>query len=251
MTWVLLRGLTRESRHWGDFAQQLATTTGQDVLTLDLPGNGALCADASPASVNGLLDAVRLQINERGIELPVNVLAMSLGGMVATHWAQRYPSEVARLVLINTSMRPFSGLAERLRPGSWLKIARLAAYWGHAEHAEVIEHAIYQLTCKQTAYRTSDVSEWSQIRRSAPVSASNALRQLWAAARFTCNPAPPACPVLVLSSKRDDLVNPVCSTHLARAWQLPHHKHPWAGHDLPHDDVPWVCERVLAWLSKE
>lgn len=250
MTWVLLRGLTRESRHWGDFTQQLASATEQNVVALDLPGNGTLSADTSPASVAGLLEAVRLQINERGIALPVKVLALSLGGMVATHWAQRYPDEVTRLVLINTSMRPFSGFAERLLPGSWLQIASLGARWGHADQAEAIESAIHRLTCKQAAYRASDIARWSHIRRSAPVSASNALRQLWAAARFTCNPAPPACPLLVLSSKRDDLVNPVCSSRLAAAWQLPHQKHPWAGHDLPHDDVPWVCERVLAWLAK-
>jgi pimeloyl-ACP methyl ester carboxylesterase len=130
--------LTRESRHWGDFAQQLASATEQNVLTLDLPGNGTLSADASPASVAGLLEAVRQQINERGIALPVNVLAMSLGGMVATQWAQRYPDEVTRLVLINTSIRPFSGFAERLIPGSWLQIASLGARWGHADRAEAI-----------------------------------------------------------------------------------------------------------------
>jgi hypothetical protein len=52
----------------------------------------------------------------------------------------------------------------------------------------------------------------------------------------------------VLSSKADRLVNPLCSTQLATAWQVPHHIHPWAGHDLPHDDGQWVCERVADWL---
>jgi pimeloyl-ACP methyl ester carboxylesterase len=251
MTWLLLRGLTREARHWGIFTQQLATATGQAVLTLDLPGNGALRAAASPASVDGLLASVRRQIGEHGIALPVNVLAMSLGGMVATHWAQRYPNEVARLVLINTSMRPFSGLTERLRPGSWPPLASLAWHWRKADRAEQIESAIHRLTCRQKEQRASDLAEWSQIRRSAPVSASNAMRQFWAAARFSCDPAPPACPVLVLSSNHDDLVHPVCSSRLATGWQLPHHQHPWAGHDLPHDDGPWVCAQLLTWLAEK
>ena len=46
------------------------------------------------------------------------------------------------------------------------------------------------------------------------------------------------------------LVNPVCSTQLAQYWQASHHSHPWAGHDLPHDDGQWVCERVSGWLRK-
>jgi pimeloyl-ACP methyl ester carboxylesterase len=251
MTWILLRGLARESRHWGVFTQQLSATTGQAVLALDFPGNGALCAKASPASVNGLLDALRQQIVEAGLALPVNVLALSLGGMVATHWAQRYPGEVARLVLINTSMRPFNRWIERLRPGSWLALAQLAWHWDHAGKADRIESTIHQLTCQKTRQRASDLSHWSYIRRSAPVSAVNALGQLWAAARFTCDPTPPVCPVLLLSSKGDDLVNPVCSTRLASSWQLAYHQHPWAGHDLPHDDGPWVCKRLMAWLEEK
>jgi pimeloyl-ACP methyl ester carboxylesterase len=250
MTWLLLRGLARESRHWGGFAQQLATTTGQTVLALDLPGKGALCAEASPATVGGLLDALRRQRVERGITQPVNVLAMSLGGMVAVHWAQRYPHEVARLVLINTSMRPFSGLTERLRPASWLPLANLALHWRRADKAEQLEGVIHRLTCRQTRQSSLDLAQWSRIRRSAPVSAANALRQLWAAARFSGDPTPPVCPVLVLSSKADELVNPVCSTRLAAAWQLPCLQHLWAGHDLPHDDGPWVCEQVLAWSEQ-
>ena len=251
MTWLLLRGLTRESRHWGDFTQQFATATGQAVLTLDLPGNGALHSLVSPASVGELVDAVRRQVVDSCITLPVNVLAMSLGGMVATDWAQRYPQEVERLVLVNTSMRPFSGFAERLRPGSWLALAKIACYWRQDARAEQIESAIHRLTCKETQNRSSDIELWSTIRCSAPVSSANALRQLWAAARFACKPVPPACPVLVLSSVGDDLVNPVCSSRLASSWQLPHHQHPWAGHDLPHDDPLWICEQVLAQASSE
>ena len=251
MTWLLLRGLTRESRHWGDFTQQFAAATGQAVLTLDLPGNGALHSLVSLASVGGLVDALRRQVVERGITMPVNVLAMSLGGMVATDWAQRYPAEVERLVLVNTSMRPFSGFAERLRPGSWLALARLALLWHQSDQAEQVESVIHRLTCKEMQNRSSDIKQWSTIRRSAPVSAANALRQLWAAARFSCKPAPPTCPVLVLSSIGDDLVNPVCSSRLATAWQLPQKRHPWAGHDLPHDDGPWVCQQVLAQASSE
>ena len=60
---------------------------------------------------------------------PYSVLAMSLGGMVATAWAQRYPAEVERLVLINTSMRPFSRAQQRLRRAAWPDLLRIARHW--------------------------------------------------------------------------------------------------------------------------
>lgn len=247
MTWVLLRGLTREARHWGGFAAQLkAQLAPAKVIALDLPGNGQFNQQTSPLTVQGMVISARQQLLTQGIKPPYNLLAMSLGGMVATSWAQCFPHEMARLVLINTSMRPFSNAVERLRPANWLRLGLLAARWADADHAE---NTIYQLTCNRTAQRDEDLALWHQIRRTAPVSSANARRQLVAAARFRCTRAAPTCPVLVLSSSTDQLVNPVCSTQLAQAWHAAHHSHPWAGHDLPHDDGEWVCRHVAAWLA--
>jgi pimeloyl-ACP methyl ester carboxylesterase len=143
-------------------------------------------------------------------------------------------------------MRPFSSLTQRLQPGQWLPILALATRWGEASY---VERSIHRITCNQSAQRDADLMAWQQIRRSAPVSIASALRQLVAAARFTCAAQTPRCPALVLSSNADRLVNPQCSTQLATAWQTLHQIHPWAGHDLPHDDGQWVCERVSDWLQ--
>ncbi|HEY3046405.1 MAG TPA: alpha/beta hydrolase [Polaromonas sp.] len=248
MTWVLLRGLTREARHWGDLPQRLAEVTGiGQVIALDLPGNGEFCAQASPRSVRAMVGFARWQLLAQGLQPPYSLLAMSLGGMVATDWAQHHPHEVTRLVLINTSMRPYSGISDRLRPGNWLQLLLLAARWRDTDYAERV---IHQLTCQQRALRDQDLAAWRRIRSSAPVSAANAWRQLWAAARFCSAAAPPPCPALVLSSARDQLVHPLCSARLAQAWQAEHQQHPWAGHDLPHDDVDWVGQRLAGWLGK-
>lgn len=49
-----------------------------------------------------------------------------------------------------------------------------------------------------------------------------------------------------------------CDTSSSRAadvaaWvhirQTAHHRHPWAGHDLPHDDLGWVCQQLARWLA--
>lgn len=243
MTRVLLRGLTREARHWGGLPQLLAEA-GNTVVTLDLPGNGAFCGQRSPATVRAMMLAAREQLRLQGVAPPYQLLAMSLGGMVAADWAQQFPREVASLVLVNTSMRPFSPATDRLRPGNWVSLLRLATSWREAADAEAL---IHRLTCRRTDTRTQDLAAWQQIRRSAPVSAGNAWRQLWAAARFAAAPAAPACPVLLLSSAGDRLVHPRCSLALALAWQAGHLIHPWAGHDLPHDDPGWLCQAIAGW----
>lgn len=245
MSWVLLRGLTRESRHWGGLPQQLATG-GETVRALDLPGNGAFCGLRSPATVSAMTAFARAQLRRQGCEPPYRLLAMSLGGMVATDWAQQFPDEVAALVLINTSMRPFSSLPDRLRPGNWPLLLRLAARWDDARDSERV---IHKLTCQHTAALEQDLAAWVQIRKSAPVSAGNAWRQLWAAAQFSAAAGRLPCPTLLLSSSADRLVNPRCSAALASAWQAEHRIHPWAGHDLPHDDPGWVCRSITGWQT--
>ena len=251
MSWVLLRGLTREARHWGSFPDQLsAALGGGPPELLDLPGNGVFHRWPSPASVTAMVAFARDQLREQGLQPPWSLLAMSLGGMVATDWAQRYPHEVARLVLINTSMRPFSSATARLRPGprmqTWRAGALLAWRWRQIDRAERL---IHQLTCNDTQQRENDVAAWSRIRQSAPVSAANAWRQLWAAAQFSAAAAAPHCRTLLLSASGDRLVHPRCSQAVASAWQAAHQIHPWAGHDLPHDDAAWVCQQIAHWLD--
>ncbi|WP_296654125.1 alpha/beta hydrolase [Paraburkholderia sp.] len=247
-TWILLRGLTRESRHWGRLPDLLgdAAPAGR-ILTLDLPGNGAYATLPAPLSVEEMVAFVRTAALEQGAPPPYRILAMSLGGMVATAWAQAYPHEVAQLVLINTSMRPFSHAWERLRPQRWPDLIRLAVCWRDAPAAETV---IHRITCNRRASLDADLAAWTAIRESAPVSRGNALRQLVAATRFCAAPRAPACPLLLLSSQQDRLVNPACSASLAAAWQVRHHRHPSAGHDLPHDDPHWTSTMVGNWQAE-
>jgi pimeloyl-ACP methyl ester carboxylesterase len=246
-TWLLLRGLTRETRHWGRLPDALRDAAGGDLLPIDLPGNGTFAHVRSPATVEQMVDFVRHAALQAGMPGQYRVLAMSLGGMVATAWAQRHPVEIERLVLINTSMRPFSRAPERLRPSAWGGLLAVGARWSDAPRAE---RGIHRLTCNRVDTVAADLDAWSAIRRSAPVSRGNALRQLWAAARFTAAVAAPRCPLLILSSRADGLVNPVCSAKLAAAWGAPRREHPWAGHDLPHDDPAWIAGQVRAWLEQ-
>ncbi|QGZ56223.1 alpha/beta fold hydrolase [Paraburkholderia acidiphila] len=241
--WILLRGLTRESRHWGAFATLLAAREG--AMPIDLPGNGTQAHARSPLVVDAYVDLLRADVEQRGARAPSRVLAMSLGGMVATAWALRYPEEIERLVLVNTSMRPHSRVYERLRPSAWPALARVARYWDGNDSGNLAETLIHGLTCARRDTLAADLETWRAIRAGAHVSRANALRQLAAAASFKARGAP-RCAVLVVSSRGDRLVNPVCSARLARTWGAPHVEHPWAGHDLPHDDPQWLLDTLHA-----
>ena len=246
-TWVLLRGLTRESRHWGSFASTFDTTVRPArVVLLDLPGNGVLHRMRSPASVPAMVSACRNQLAVQGIRGPVHLLAMSLGAMVAAHWSRVAPNEVAGCVLINTSFRPFSPVFQRLRPRNYAALA-LSLLPGQSAHA--LERRIWSMTSNHHGTTGHVVPQWVALREQWPVSAGNAMRQLAAAACFIAPSCPPPVPVLLLSSAADRLVDDRCSQAIARAWRCPHERHPTAGHDLPLDAPQWVAQSVAQWMS--
>ncbi|WP_374242428.1 alpha/beta fold hydrolase [Zoogloea sp.] len=242
--WLLLRGLTREAGHWGEFPRQLqAALPGAQILTIDLPGNGVLHGQPSPPGIAGMLAACRAELAGRGVTEPVHVVAMSLGAMVAVAWAQAHPAELAGCVLINGSLRGISPIHQRLRPGSWLPLLSMP----FRRTARAREAAILRLTSHRAPPEVLD--EWTRLAERRPVSTRNALCQLVAAARFRAPAGRPAPPMLVLCGGRDTLVSPECSLTLARQWDLPVHLHPGAGHDLPLDDGPWVAERIREWAA--
>ncbi|MFI8614487.1 alpha/beta fold hydrolase [Acidovorax sp. NPDC077693] len=246
-TWIFLRGLTRESAHWGSFVADFERALpGHAVTALDLPGNGALHRQPSPTTVAGMVAACRAGLARRGVAPPYHLLAMSLGAMVATEWARVAPHEVAGCVLINTSFQPFSAFYQRLRPRNYAALLGLVL---RPRSPEQMEHTVLRLTSRRVADHGAAVAEWARVRRARPVSPANALRQLAAAARYRAPVAAPLQRVLMLASQRDGLVDVRCSIAIAQAWQVPLRLHPGAGHDLPLDDGAWVVEQVRAWVA--
>ncbi len=247
-TWVLLRGLTREARHWGDFPHLLRATLDsglapESIVTPDLPGNGRRHAEASPIQVEAMLEACRADLREQGRAPPYHLLAMSLGAMVAVAWTLRYPEECRAAVLLNTSLRPHNPFTQRLRPRAWPALPRLLFAQGLAR-----ERAILDLTSAQPEKLRGVLPRWVEYGRDCPVSRRNTLRQLLAAARFFAL-GKPVVPLLILAGGGDRMVDPRCSLRLARAWSADYAQHPSAGHDLALDAGEWVAERVRAWSA--
>lgn len=246
-TWIFLRGLTRESRHWGLFPETFRREVpAAQVFAPDLPGNGTLNAETSPLHVEEMAESIRIRLMAQGIRPPYHLLAMSLGAMAAVAWAARHPDEIHGAVLINTSLRPFSPFYRRLKPGSYCRLLKLALP-GRSE--QNFESTILALTSRQAEYPKDVLKNWVAYRREYSVGSRNALRQLVAAARYRAPRARPAPPMLILSSKNDALVDHSCSHQLARHWDTAFAEHPTAGHDLPLDDGLWVARQVGDWLK--
>jgi len=247
--WVLLRGLARDSRHWGDFPATLrAALPGAQLHLVDLPGNGRFCGVPSPISVEAMAHDCRYQLSRRGLKAPFNVIGLSLGGMVAVAWAQAHPAEVAGCVLVNTSLRPFSTFKQRLRPVNYRSLLKMAfGLMSDAQCEATVMRLTSRLVAADAARSERQLAEWLRWRREWPVSSLNAARQLIAAARFQAPPAPPVPEVLVLASAQDALVDSRCSRQLAEAWGCGIALHPEAGHDLPLDDGHWLAEQVAQW----
>jgi pimeloyl-ACP methyl ester carboxylesterase len=245
-TWVLLRGLMRESRHWGDFPHQLQKVIGdEDIVCLDFPGNGALFRQNSLATIPEMANHCRQQLLAKGCKPPYHVLAISLGAMVAVAWADSFPNELESLILINTSMAPHNPFYERLRPQNYPRLLRTLLFGNTQKREALILKLTSQMTDKNAAAATID--QWIHYARECPIKRSNILRQLRAASQFQAPERAPLSATLLLTARGDQLVDMHCSQTLAEKWQVQLSVHERAGHDLPLDDSQWVIKEIQAW----
>ncbi len=246
--WILLRGLTRDRHHWGDFPATLTAATGVPAIPLDLPGNGVHWRGRSPLSVRAMAEHGMLECARLGVLPPYRLLAISLGAMVALEWIRARPDEIESAVLINTSARPFAGLRERLRPAAWPPLLRMLL---PGRNLERLERSVLELTSNlPPARRTALLDDWVAWRAAHPATRLNALRQLLAAARYRAPRQAPPLPLLLLASDGDRLVDPACSQRMAQTWGTAFARHPSAGHDLPLDEPAWVVERIRHWQGE-
>ena len=250
-TWVFLRGLMREARHWGEFPTQfLAEIPSQNIVTLDFPGNGSLHAGTSSTSVAQMVEHCRQHLQQTGYAPPYRVLALSLGAMVATAWADRYPDELEAVILINTSLAPHNRFYQRLRPKNYPTLLRFLVQGSVAEREDLIMRITSKLVASDHDRANSILAHWRRYAQEYPITRKNIVRQLLAAMLYRAPDKVPAVAMLLLAGRQDKLVNPICSATLAKRWGCAIEMHPDAGHDLPLDDGAWVAKKISEWLLK-
>jgi alpha-beta hydrolase superfamily lysophospholipase len=249
MRWLLLRGLTREQRHWLDFPSTFAARVRGPgpaptaVVTLDLPGFGTQRFAPVPPTIAEFVDDTRARLAPlRAPDEPMGLVAVSLGGIVALTWLARYPGDFVCGAVINASMGDLSPLWQRMRPHNWPRIAAALLMGVRARERMLLGMTRHQGDLDH------DADRHVEIARTAPPGRAAFLGQLRAAIRVQA-PAKITVPTAVLTSHGDELVSWRCSEAIAQRLGLSLHVHTGtgaaaAGHDLALDDPGWVCDRL-------
>ena len=247
MNWLLLRGLVREQRHWGDFPAAFeSSSSDRKVFCLDLPGFGTESSRNSPSRVSEIVDDIRarwLKLRESSSG-DWSILAASLGGMIAMDWCARYPGDFQQLVVLNSSVNTFSPIYRRFRISNWPTVMRLTL----SNSAEVRETGILKITITNKEIFEQSLNRNVRIATENPVRRAEMFRQLLAGARFTLNKIP-EIRTLVLASDGDILCDSSCSRAIASHFKAQLRVHPTAGHDLSIDAPEWVSQEVNSWQS--
>lgn len=248
MHFILLRGLAREAGHWLEFPELLRQQLGDKcaVHCIDFPGCGQYHQQAALTSVRAMTDHARRELLtrvEQPISGPIYLLGISMGGMVALDWVQRFPQEIQAVVLINSSSgnQPFWW---RLRPAAWFTLLLALVLPTRQREALVLR----QVSNRRGDYQQR-LQQWLAIQSRRPVSRNTIITMLRAAAVFV-----PQVSYfkqgLILASRQDRLVSIRASEALAQRFQWPLCIHPTAGHDLPLDDPEWLCQQLCQWLKR-
>jgi pimeloyl-[acyl-carrier protein] methyl ester esterase len=260
--WVLLRGLAREARHWDGFPDTLAKAFAEKnevarIDAIDLPGTGRFSEMKSPITIGELTEfarekyiEIRRRQRERG-ETPserTRILAVSLGGMIAADWLERWPDDFKEAVLINTSFKGFSPIYHRLQLGAAKHILRSLRPLTDFEREL---HALNLVSnSPDMKAREAVATRWATYAAERPVTLENFSRQLLAAALYRAPVEKPETPTLILYSKNDRMVSPECSKEIIRRWRSESSVHPTGGHDLTGDEPGWVVQKIIDWEQK-
>jgi pimeloyl-ACP methyl ester carboxylesterase len=248
--WILIRGLGRESGHWGALPKQIEThLPGSVVHCIDLPGAGEYRDIECPLSIEEMTEhlrqVARYKLGVIKFKKPY-LLAISLGGMVATDWASRFWDELSGVVLMNPSFRGVSPLTDRLTPSGMKTLFRqpwIRDRW-------FAEAELLDLVSNVPAARAQALPVWASLARERPISALNAFKQLIAAARFHAPSLRPQIPTLILGGAKDRMVSPRCHERIAEIWNAKLERHPSAGHDLPLDAPDWVVDQLAQFVAQ-
>jgi pimeloyl-ACP methyl ester carboxylesterase len=243
--WMLIRGLSRQQLHWGDFPEYLHRLSGGEVIFEDLPGFGTRCHQDSPSSIEGIAEVLAPSVfsDANLVGGKINLVGISMGGMVALCLAKAHPEKVASLTLINSSFKPYAKFYERLQPAAYAGFLR--AWFNPVKRYS--EREILRLSSNLRGGDHVLLNEWLAYRRKQPPSRLATIKQILAASQFEFNDPAPAEHVLFIASKKDRIVSDKCSENAAMAWGADYRCHHYAGHDLPLDAPQWLAEHIVEW----
>jgi pimeloyl-ACP methyl ester carboxylesterase len=240
---LLIRGLTREKRHWLNFPEILEQKLdGGKVCMIDLPGVGSNHSEKAPMTIAATMEFVRKQwLNQKDNypDLPWRIVAVSLGGMIGLNWCSKY-DDFEHITTINTSAGNLSHPLRRLHPEAIKGILRFFV----KNDVYQREKFILDQTTNLKEITDDMIHQWQKWDEEYPVSRVVFLNQIFAASTFKV-PKKLLCPLTVLYAQNDRLTLCECSQKIAQHFSAPSFSHESAGHDLMLDDPHWVSEQVV------
>ncbi len=239
--WLLLRGLAREVRHWGEFPALLQKAFPRDeVVCLDLPGAGVHFDEPCPVPISKMRASLRGEWRALGKSGGNDiVLGLSLGGMIALDWASSHPKDFATVITVNTSLAKLSPPWHRLTPWALAQMLKIAK----TRDPLVKEKKIAAMTNARKP-SAKELKERASFYGDQPMSISNTLRQFISAVTVPMPKLNEKSHLIVVRSLGDKLCRPECSERLARHFHATLQTHPTGGHDLPVDEPRWLVERL-------
>ncbi|MCB0420008.1 MAG: alpha/beta hydrolase [Bdellovibrionales bacterium] len=239
MNWLILRGLARHQKHWGDFPKRLASQLKGRVECLDAPGFGLEANRPSPLSVKEIMYDYRSRWIQKHFEGDWGVLGHSLGGMVALEWAHRFPEDFKAVAVMNTSFKGLSPIWKRLSKDAVFYMSQILS----AKNSAKKEELILKMITRKGSDHSETLKEWLELEKVQPSSVNNAIRQLFAASKYKA-PEEIEVPLLVLSGGGDRMVDRSCSQKVADHFAAELRRHPTAGHDIALDDGRWLVDQI-------
>jgi pimeloyl-ACP methyl ester carboxylesterase len=240
---LLVRGLTRSSRYWGELREHLAASF--HLLVTDNRGSGQSDATWPPYSTKGMADDHAAVLDAAG-EARVHVFGISLGGMISQHIALRHAARVNRLILGCTTAGGRS--AVRIPRNAVIDLVRAGV--GPIDRAtrKIASRLLSEETIRQ---RPEVVEQWIAIALGEPRRRKGFLGQILAAGQHDAYRDLPriAAPTLVLTGDADRLIPPENSRILAD--RVPGARLrfiPGAGHDFPTDRPEETAAAIREFL---
>lgn len=122
LTLLLIHGYPLNSAMWEPQVEDLASSVR--VIAPDLRGHGRSDVTPPPYTISMLAEDCADLLDYLGIERPVIVGGLSMGGYVALEFYRRYPERVAGLILASTRAKPDSPEAQAGRDQAIVKAQR-------------------------------------------------------------------------------------------------------------------------------
>ncbi len=252
---ILIRGLAREAGHWGGFTKILENKLTKSkcknikIITPDIAGCGKYHLLTTPNSINKITDQLRISIindYKNSIESNKNIvlIGLSLGGMIALDWLQRYPNEIDKTCVINSSLGE--------HPILWRVKASVFPLLivGLFIPRKLLEKLILRKVSneKNREKFIDNLRLWIEIYEKRPVRLTSIINMLLAASNFKLNNQITSSG-LVITSTKDRFVNYKSSEDIAArlGWDIYYHK--LAGHDLSLDAPDWLSDKIVTWLE--